>query len=176
MPPESGPGNLKKDNTKRGRARRGKRTHKPNEGRREKDRRVPTSLCHEQRQGQGVTGGWYWTRGRKRYRNDQSTRRRGWAGARAHRHDGSQGFFALAIPLSRLNSLSLVSDKDQGRSQKRGEVLSSSTWSTWQPTWSKILLSLLVKKERKKTDNPREGWEDGTPPPHRDFKKRDVVR
>ena len=22
---------------------------------------------------------------------------------------------------------------------------------------------------RKKTDNPREGWEDGTPPPHRDF-------
>ena len=25
------------------------------------------------------------------------------------------------------------------------------------------------KKERKKTDNPREGWEDGTPPPHRDF-------
>ena len=26
------------------------------------------------------------------------------------------------------------------------------------------------KKERKKTDNPREGREDGTPPPHRDFK------
>ena len=25
-------------------------------------------------------------------------------------------------------------------------------------------------KERKKTDNPREGWEDGTPPPHRDFR------
>ena len=23
--------------------------------------------------------------------------------------------------------------------------------------------------ERKKTDNPREGWEDGTPPPHRDL-------
>ena len=32
------------------------------------------------------------------------------------------------------------------------------------------------KKERKKTDNPREGWEDGTPPPHRDFKERCVVR
>ena len=31
-------------------------------------------------------------------------------------------------------------------------------------------------KERKKTDNPREGWEDGTPPPHRDFKERGVVR
>ena len=30
------------------------------------------------------------------------------------------------------------------------------------------------KKERKKTDNPREGWEDGTPPPHRDFKERRV--
>ena len=24
-------------------------------------------------------------------------------------------------------------------------------------------------KERKQTDNPRQGWEDGTPPPHRDF-------
>ena len=31
-------------------------------------------------------------------------------------------------------------------------------------------------KERKKTYNPREpGWEDGTPPPHRDFKERSVV-
>ena len=29
-------------------------------------------------------------------------------------------------------------------------------------------------KERKKTHNPREGWEDGTPPPHRDFKERGV--
>jgi len=33
-----------------------------------------------------------------------------------------------------------------------------------------------VKKERKKTDNLREGWEDGTPPPHRDFKERGVMR
>ena len=32
-----------------------------------------------------------------------------------------------------------------------------------------------AEKERKKTDNPREGWEDGTPPPHRDFKERGVV-
>ena len=31
-------------------------------------------------------------------------------------------------------------------------------------------------KERKKTDNPREGWENGTPPPHRDFKERCVMR
>merc|ERR1712070_467279 len=31
------------------------------------------------------------------------------------------------------------------------------------------------QKERKKRDNPREGWEDGTPPPHRDFKERSVV-
>ena len=42
--------------------------------------------------------------------------------------------------------------------------------------------------KRKKTDNqaesclptihlkPREAWEDGTPPPHRDFKERCVVR
>ena len=34
----------------------------------------------------------------------------------------------------------------------------------------------IVQKERKKTDNPREGWEDGTPPPHRDFKERGVMR
>ena len=32
------------------------------------------------------------------------------------------------------------------------------------------------EKERKKAENPREGWEDGTPPPHRDFKERCVVR
>ena len=36
--------------------------------------------------------------------------------------------------------------------------------------------ALVEKKERKKTDNPREGWENGTPPPHRDFKERSVVR
>ena len=35
-----------------------------------------------------------------------------------------------------------------------------------------VCLFLSLKfKERKKTDNPREGWEDGTPPPHRDFKE-----
>ena len=32
------------------------------------------------------------------------------------------------------------------------------------------------KKERKKTARPREGWEDGTPPPHRDFEERCVMR
>ena len=32
-----------------------------------------------------------------------------------------------------------------------------------------------TKNKRNKTDNPREGWEDGTPPPHRDFKERSVV-
>ena len=37
--------------------------------------------------------------------------------------------------------------------QKEGKRLPA-TWSTWK------------KKERKKTHNPREGWEDGTPPPH----------
>ena len=37
-------------------------------------------------------------------------------------------------------------------------------------------LSCVLKKERKKTHNPREGWENGTPPPHRDFKERSVVR
>ena len=34
-----------------------------------------------------------------------------------------------------------------------------------------VTLFTFRKKERKKTDNPREGWEDGTPPPHRDFKE-----
>ena len=29
------------------------------------------------------------------------------------------------------------------------------------------ILMLLKEKKEKKTDNPREGWEDGTPPPHR---------
>ena len=36
--------------------------------------------------------------------------------------------------------------------------------------------ALAREKKRKKTDNPREGWEDGTPPPHRDFKERSVMR
>ena len=29
----------------------------------------------------------------------------------------------------------------------------------------------MIGKKRKKTHNPREGWENGTPPPHRDFKE-----
>ena len=32
------------------------------------------------------------------------------------------------------------------------------------------------QEKKKENDNPREGWEDGTPPPHRDFKERSVVR
>ena len=32
------------------------------------------------------------------------------------------------------------------------------------------------QKERKKTDNPREGWEDGTPPPHRDLSATSKAR
>ena len=32
-----------------------------------------------------------------------------------------------------------------------------------------------AQKERKKTET-QEGWEDGTPPPHRDFKERGVMR
>jgi len=31
------------------------------------------------------------------------------------------------------------------------------------------------KKEIRKKTHKREGWEDGTPPPHRDFKERSVV-
>ena len=33
------------------------------------------------------------------------------------------------------------------------------------------LSSVHNAAERKKTDKPREGWEDGTPPPHRDFNR-----
>ena len=35
---------------------------------------------------------------------------------------------------------------------------------------------LKCSRKKEKTDNPREGGEDGTPPPHRDFKERGVVR
>ena len=35
-------------------------------------------------------------------------------------------------------------------------------------------LCRVLKKERKKTHNPSEAWENGTPPPHRDFKERRV--
>ena len=64
---------------------------------------------------------------------------------------------------------------------ERGILLfSAATWSTWSAV---INLTSRKKKERKQTtrgsdgkNNPREGWEDGTPPPHRDFKERSVVR
>ena len=37
-----------------------------------------------------------------------------------------------------------------------------------------LLFGMIQKKEKKKkTDSPREGWEDSTPPPHRDFKERE---
>ena len=32
------------------------------------------------------------------------------------------------------------------------------------------------REKERKTDRSRERWEDGTPPPHRDFKERGVVR
>ena len=49
----------------------------------------------------------------------------------------------------------------------RSHKLLLRSWSTWSAP--------IYFKERKKTDSPREGWEDGTPPPHRDFKERSVV-
>ena len=33
-----------------------------------------------------------------------------------------------------------------------------------------------LERKRKKTDNPREGWEDDTPPPHRDLRERELQR
>ena len=35
---------------------------------------------------------------------------------------------------------------------------------------------LAVLHDGSETYNPKEGWEDGTPPPHRDFKERGVMR
>ena len=35
--------------------------------------------------------------------------------------------------------------------------------------------SVEERKKERKTNQPREGWEDGTPPPHRDFKERSAV-
>ena len=48
----------------------------------------------------------------------------------------------------------------------------SKSWSSLPPARNPLV---IIGKKRKKTDNPREGWEDGTPPPHRDFKERSVV-
>ena len=52
------------------------------------------------------------------------------------------------------------------------------TWSTWSAVGNLTSRAAgeLRSEKRKKTDNPREGWEDGTPPPHRDFKERGVMR
>ena len=53
-------------------------------------------------------------------------------------------------------------------------------WSTWSAVGNLTSRAAeqrsAPRKKRKKTDNPREGWEDGTPPPHRDFKERCVMR
>ena len=38
------------------------------------------------------------------------------------------------------------------------------------PVFSASARQSRAPKERKKTDRPREGWEDGTPPPHRDLR------
>ena len=50
------------------------------------------------------------------------------------------------------------------------------TLSFSHPLFGVFVLYFYLVKKRKKTDNPREGWENGTPPPHRDFKERSVMR
>ena len=55
-------------------------------------------------------------------------------------------------------------------------VSASSYLSSQSPFLAATFMPPYLKKERKKTDNPREGWENGTPPPHRDFKERSVMR
>ena len=44
----------------------------------------------------------------------------------------------------------------------------------WARDWRALALT-QVKRKKAGLDNPREGWEDGTPPPHRDFKERGVM-
>ena len=57
-----------------------------------------------------------------------------------------------------------------------GTVESASTVVLAEKTIPIIPTPPATPSERKKTDNPREGWENGTRPPHRDFKERGVVR
>ena len=71
---------------------------------------------------------------------------------------------ALAAERRKLRSQTRIGEEDRVHTCTRGRRHES-------PTYSNVVL-----RERKKTDNPREGWEDGTPPPHRDFKERCVVR
>ena len=47
---------------------------------------------------------------------------------------------------------------------------------TWHIALGPTDIPHRCRLKRKKTDSPREGWEDGTPPPHRDFKERCVMR
>ena len=61
--------------------------------------------------------------------------------------------------------------------QPKSPPLSQRELQTPSTAGARTLIGLCLeeevqKKERKKTDNPREGWEDGTPPPHRDFLRR----
>ena len=74
-----------------------------------------------------------------------------------------------ALALTQVHHWSRLSD-----SREDGEALSSvhSTALAAGKLIHNLLCDGRVKKERNKTDNPREGWEDGTPPPHRDFLRR----
>ena len=60
---------------------------------------------------------------------------------------------------------------------RRSAVVPSADAGDLHAVWGALSTAAAQRrKERKKTDNPREGWEDGTPPPHRDFKERGVMR
>ena len=59
---------------------------------------------------------------------------------------------------------------------EKGRTEASTTLSARVLPASSYRVVLLLGKKRKKQDNRREGWEDGTPPPHRDFKERSSRR
>jgi len=76
--------------------------------------------------------------------------------------------------VSFLSSISITEKKERKQtlpvtryrsSGPLGALLSSPALDVRLPTALQVL-----------QDNPREGWEDGTPPPHRDFKARHAVR
>ena len=104
----------------------------------------------------------------------------GYVGARARVAELLQLFHApLADTLLVVLNVALLSCPngiiaDEPSSEKKENRPASSL--SPEPRHGQFFIS---KKERKKTDNPREGWVGGrhaaSPPPHRDFKERSVV-
>ena len=79
--------------------------------------------------------------------------------------------------MGRLNELSRAccgASPSRFKKNFRRNSLAQHCAQDWARDWRALALTHL--KRKKEIDNPREGWEDGTPPPHRGFKERGVVR